>query len=583
MPAEAAQKTRGTRGQSRRKKKERPVLTPIEFLALLIFGQAALRYIRRLGLERKALEKNLTEHLVRVVSVYFLYGFIAASILVPIAPVLYPILPPPLNIVFLAAGASIVAGFFLAPLIKFGSSSEEANRISSEIIYFSFHLNVLMRSSAPLSEVIRKLSLSQVYPTIAGYIRRAIVYSKLMNHDILTSLEEVARYIPNVTLSSLVTGLVNTLRARSNAADYLTRANALIMEEYKKYLNSVKSLANAIGAVLVMIVMFTMFMNTTQALSIIGTTMMSPPMFMFTNLFVIPITLLVMLLALKSKMPRYIEDSRLPFYSFLATLPAGIGAALGLSKFLPETTTKAGVELGIALLVPSIPAAVLAAKYGGQAVKYLKDFENWLSDLAAERRLGLPLEHIIMSMEYVYGSLNKAIRRLKMAIRTGLPVESAIRIAFSDMRAKTIQFASELLGDAIVYGSATAESLSFMASIIKELGALMDEMRRELRSLAMSPYFMIILQVFSVSWFMDIVKTSFGSIATPGATKVMAKTAAASKMVGAYFSIGTVLMGFIGAFIIGLLMEQRLSAGFKHAVIILVMTLLMFLVRLPIP
>ena len=354
------------------------------------------------------------------------------------------------------------------------------------------------------------------------------------------------------------------------------------MEEYRKYLNGVKSLANVVGLVLVMIVMFTMFLNTTQALSIIGTTMMSPPMFMFLNLFLIPVILVVMLLALRAKMPRYIEDSRMPFYAFLATLPAGIGVAMGVSKFLPETTTRAGVVLGLALLVPSIPAAVMAAKYGGQAVKYLKDFENWLSDLAAERRLGLPLEHIITSMEYVYGSINKPLKRLKMAIRTGLPVETAIKIAFSDMRTKTIQFASELLGDAIVYGSATAESLSFMAGIIKELGVLMEEMRKELRSLAMSPYFMIILQVFSVSWFMDIVKYSLGSVASPGASRMIAKTAMASKMVGAYFSMGTVLMGFIGAFIIGLLMEQRLSAGFKHAVIILALTLAMFLFKLPI-
>ena len=126
-----------------------------------------------------------------------------------------------------------------------------------------------------------------------------------------------------------------------------------------------------------------------------------------------------------------------------------------------------------------------------------------------------------------------------------------------------------LLSDAIVLGSATEETFNFMERMVKELVDVIDSMRSELRSISLTPYIIIIVEVVGIAFFITINPVSLVNSKIHGAPLGGQFSQTSMMQVSQYFAYGTILTSFVGAFIIGLLRKQNPWAGFFHAGLIL--------------
>ncbi|MEB3755248.1 MAG: type II secretion system F family protein [Desulfurococcales archaeon] len=560
-----------------RKGRRMGFLSIIDIISVAVFGGIALKIVEGLQLDRKAIEGNMRVHPVYLIAKYFYYTFIAGVYAVFAIIYLYPVIPSPFNLITAVSIFLIIGMLPLVPVVKIYNAVEEnKSNISRELPYFMFHMAVLARTRLSLEDFLNRMSISTVYPTVASYMKRITAMSKTLGFDLLHAIEEVGLSIPHKALSSTLTGFANVLRTRGNVTDFLERAMDLTMEDQRKYLEQLKGSVSMMAMMYSVVMISILFLNILQVTSATGKLALSLPMYALTSIVLIPMLSFAIFWMIYLKVPRMETPSRYPLYMFIAWLPIGLIIGYMLADVLNGFTIfYKEVGLSIGLAIPSFAASRAYSKQNKGEETLMRKFTDFLHNIASERRLGVPLEQILLNMEPIYGPLNSSLRILKMGIRTGMPMRLSIALAFSQIRSKVVRFMAVLLSDAIVLGSATEETFNFMERMVRELIEVIDSMRSELRSISLTPYVIIIVEVVGIAFFITtnpvaVVNTGiqgggagglFGSQPTYNAANLAT--------VSHYFAYGTILTSFVGAFIIGLLRRQNVWAGFFHAGVIL--------------
>jgi archaellum biogenesis protein FlaJ (TadC family) len=433
-----------------------------------------------------------------------------------------------------------------------------------------FHLSILARTRLALSEILRRTSYSTIYPTISSYMNRILAISRTLGWDLLHAIEEVGVSIPQKALSSTLIGFANVLRTKGNVSDFLERAMNLTMEDQRKYLERLKSSVSMLAMMYSVVMMTILFLNILQVTSATGKLAISLGTYALTSVVLIPLLSFLVLWMVYLKVPKMDTPSRKPLYMFLGWLPIGVLLGYIVSESIKNNFFSGAIGFSVALAIPSFAAAHTFSKLHASDELLIRKFTDFLHDLASERRLGIPLEQILLNMGEVYGPLNKPLRVLKMGIRTGMPMRLSIALAFSQVKSKTIRFMALLLSDAIVLGSATEETFNFMERMVRELVDVIDSMRSELRSISLTPYIIIIIEVVGIAFFITINPVSLVNSKIQG-VPVGQFNQTNMIQVSQYFAYGTIITSFIGAFIIGLLRKQNPWAGFFHAGLILIL------------
>ncbi len=542
----------------------------IDIISLAVFGGIALKLVEKFELDRKAIEGNMHVHPVNLVARYFYYTFIAGIYIAFATIYIYPMIPKPYSIIVIIAIYMSLGFVPFIPIVKILNAVEEnKGKVSRELPYFMFHLSILARTRLALSDILRRTSNSTIYPTISSYMNRILAISRTLGWDLLHAIEEVGISIPQKALSSTLIGFANVLRTKGNVSDFLERAMNLAMEDQRKYLDRLKSSVSMLAMMYSVVMMTILFLNILQVTSATGKLAISLGIYAMTSIVLIPLLSFLVLWMVYLKIPKMDTPSKKPLYMFLGWLPIGVLVGYIVSESFASNPFSGPIGSSMALAVPSFAATYTFNKLHANDEALIRKFTDFLHDIASERRLGIPLEQILLNMGEIYGPLNKPLRVLKMGIRTGMPLRLSIALAFSQVKSKTIRFMALLLSDAIVLGSATEETFNFMERMVKELVDVIDSMRSELRSISLTPYIIIIIEVVGIAFFITINPVSLVNNKIHGTLLGNHINQTNIIQVSQYFAYGTVLTSFIGAFIIGLLRKQNPWAGFFHAGLIL--------------
>jgi len=572
MKLKLSLKKRRKSRKAKSKKKALGLKSVVDIISLAVFDRVALKIVQKFELDRKAIEGNMRVHPVNLVARYLYFTVILAIYLMFASIYLYPLVPKPYNFFLLATPYLIIIFLPLIPIIKvFNAVDENKGRITRELPFFMFHLSILARTGLALQDLLHRTSVSTIYPTISSYMNRIIAISRTLGWDLLHAIQEVGSIIPQKALSSTLIGLANVLRTKGNVSDFLDRAMELTMEDQRKYLETLKSSVSMYAMMYSIVMLTILFLNVLQVTSATGKLALSVGIYALTSIVLIPLLSFLILWMVYLKVPKMDKPDMRPFYTFLIYLPIGILIGYITSHAIKGNMFSGAIGLSIGLAIPSFIAARTFNKIHASDELLMNRFTDFLHDIASERRLGVPLEQIIVNMGEVYGPLNRPLKMLKMGIRTGMPMRLSIALAFSQIRSRTVRFMAILLSDAIVLGSAMEETFNFMERMIRELIDVISSMRSELRSISLTPYIIIIVEVVGIAFFITMNPTS--AISQTGGGGVMQQSTQSLQAnmiaVSQYFAYGTVLTSFIGAFIIGLLRRQNIWAGFFHGGIIL--------------
>ena len=480
----------------------------------------------------------------------------------------------------------VLVGLLLPKL----SASNRISGLKIEIPYTSMYVSVMTSGGLSPYRSLLRLRKIDLLPNMQREVSRIQGIAMSMGVDPLTAMEKAAKVVNLSDYKELLLGYASSIRGGGDTLHYLftqtenmfkslsTRIKALgesmaaLMETY-----TIVGILGVLGVFLIFIVGLT--------LPGAGSGFSQQEFFLFSYI----------LLPLMSVLFLYFGDaiqisypvSNYTTYKYLAIFfPFGLflGTQLVLPFFdsgfllIPQLSnlvisirtllnfaegTEAAIGLMLTLTLISLPGLLADHHYMGREGKLQQGVTLFLRDLVEARKSGLSPERCIESLaSRDYKSFSKHLKIINMKLRWGKPM----REIYNDFRKKVKNWTSLinifLLIDTIEVGGGTEESLETLAKFSETMKQLEEEKKMMLRPLMIVPYIGAAMITASTVMFLQFF-TSMSSLGLP------------VQHVTLYRILLTplVLHTFVLGLVTGKMVSGRISAGFKHCIILMLVAL----------
>jgi flagellar protein FlaJ len=254
----------------------------------------------------------------------------------------------------------------------------------------------------------------------------------------------------------------------------------------------------------------------------------------------------ILLLLLLTSFFGYME---IPFFSSLQTiidLPAAIA---------------------IALFVATAPAAVVHHRVSSKKASVEQGINSFLRDLTEVRKTGLSPEKCIESLSNRdYGEFSKELRKISSEISWGVPLRKVIMDFVKRTKSWMSQLVMFLLVETIDVGGGTIAMIESLARFNNLTQDVEKEKKMAVRPYIMMPYFAAIL----------LVATTTMMIGFTSGTLTVAETSQARDLgpMITTFVTSAIFHSYLIGIVAGKISEESVSAGFKHAAILVIIAVL---------
>ncbi len=480
--------------------------------------------------------------------------------------------------------------------------SNRAGAIEGELPYATAYLSIMVTSGVSPYSAFERISRSKaVFPKFSELSQRFILLVRVLGKDPLTAFSLLASRTPSASTRDLLTGYITTVRAGGDVGDYLTKKARLLFSEILVKMKIIADrLAGLLEAYLALVLLTTLAMSTMYFINA-SITMASVPalagpgmallLYVFIPFLSAMIMYLTDLIQYKEPWVDYrpyiiffgltmpltiflvffglIFPSLLPYGHPLRTsfLVEGIRLLLSFpTKFIQVEDYIVGpIMLTMAFIYTTIPSVVYA-ELKAREYKVIRGITRFLRDLVEVRKTGLSPERSIIELSRRnYGLFTKYLKRIAMQLSLGIPLAKIIEDINKKIlvwRAKVLLYA---LTDAIEVGGGTIEVLENLAWFAESIEAIEEEKKKSLRTLLVVPYLGGILTVSTII----LLAIFLGSLVL----SVGGYRAAASLILPAII-FNVYIMGLVA----GKVSSGMVSAGFKHALALMFVTLVLLLI-----
>ncbi len=243
---------------------------------------------------------------------------------------------------------------------------------------------------------------------------------------------------------------------------------------------------------------------------------------------------------------------------FISEIPTILRSILTL-----EEGTEPALGLALSLIILSLPMTIFDNHYSETEKGILDGVTNFLRDLVENRKTGLsPEKSIQLLADRDYGKFSKYIKFMSAEISWGIPLKQV----FEDFKSRVKNWLClvnlYLLIDTIEVGGGTEESLESLAEFAEETRELETERKSSLAPLFLVPYMGAAILTITTLMLLQL----FTSMATIGGQQIA--TVELAKML----VTPLILHSFILGIVTGKIVNGRVSAGFKHAMILVIVS-----------
>ena len=265
----------------------------------------------------------------------------------------------------------------------------------------------------------------------------------------------------------------------------------------------------------------------------------------------------------------------------------GVCAAIGAVVFLlltnfmgtvhlPVFTTliKWGLDIPIALstalFISAAPAGIVYTRMQKHTSSLEAGVSSFLRDLTEVRKTGLSPEKCIESLsKRDYGDFTKELRKISSEISWGVPIKKVMMGFLGRTKSWMVQIVMFLLVETIDVGGGTIAMIESLAGFNNLTQEVEKEKKMSVRPYVMMPYLAAILLVATTSMMLSFT-TGFG-ISTTGVTATAAAAKGLTQMV---FLTAVIFNSFLIGIVAGKISEESIAAGFKHAAILVVISVI---------
>ncbi|MFB0503652.1 MAG: type II secretion system F family protein [Candidatus Bathyarchaeia archaeon] len=469
-----------------------------------------------------------------------------------------------------------------------------SNRISglkNEIPYASMYLSVMVSGGlSPYASLLR-LRKTTLLPQLRKEIERIQRLVLTSGQDPVTAMTKAAKVIGLRDFKELLLGYASTLKTGGDVLHYLYSQTESM---FKSLAIRVKAMGENMGMLLeaytivAILGALGLYMVFIVSLSFPSFEAFPPEVF-FLFAFIIlpgvsiaflyfgdtlqisnPVSQWKMYMGLLFSVPLGIfllTQLVLPFFDltlldipFLTQIPVHIKDQLGLND-----GSEAALGLAISLIAVCIPVCVLDSHYSENERGILQGVTSFLRDLVENRKTGLsPEKSIQMLSDRDYGNFSNHLMVMSTKISWGI----SIRRIFEEFVTKVKNWPSlvnmYLLIDTIEVGGGTEESLETLAEFAESSKALEIERRALLKPLLIVPYMGAALLTLTTVMLLQL----FANISTMGETSISIFDLTRMLITP------LVLHSFTIGLVAGKIVAGRTSAGFKHSVFLILISII---------
>ncbi|MEM3912775.1 MAG: type II secretion system F family protein [Desulfurococcaceae archaeon] len=559
--------------------------------SLAFFEPLGRRFARAFELERVFSKAGLSTHPVKygaetiamtvLTAVFTIVGFITYRLVFP------------MSLVETVIGVLIVVilpmmVFTIRLAYPYAVASSRRVETENELPFFMAYVATMIRGGYSLEKVMERVAQLRVFRAIRNEARRVITRIKMMGDDPISALEQVAMNHPSSRFRDIMLGYTTTLRSGGDVAHYLEVRTREIFEsrtaEVKAVINKLMSFLEVytIFGVIVSITLFVFFSvnaaitaaqaaRTPGEISSINIDVTFPAIY---NFLILPALGFVIAVAIHLNQPRTPVGYNEAYLTLLTWLPVSIAV------FLVVLITTGGLDVlygsmglnevkslvyatAAGFVTVSIPPA---AKYRSIVKKQkglIKAAADFLRDVSEVRKTGLSPERcIILVSSRNYRSLTPVVERAAAALSIGLSLEESLRKALRGVKEWFVIASFRFLADSIVVGGGSPEVIDTLARFTQVLSELEEETRKRMRTQVILPYMGAIL-LASMPIIILYMLLSLAKV----------PVSAVSPMV-LVLSLGSLVNSYIMGIIAGKSSQTTVAAGFQHAIILTVLTLI---------
>ncbi len=496
-------------------------------------------------------------------------------------------------------GIMFIPFFAIIPLLVIISGvilpkTGASNRISGlkvEIPYASMYISTMASGGLSPFESLLRLRHMDLLPNMQKEVNRVNTIAMSTGVDPVTAMEQAAKVINMKEYKELLLGYASSVRTGGDTLHYLFNQTEGM---FKGMSTKIKALGENMGmlmeaytivGILGVLGIFLIFVMG-LALPTIGMTLSGDQFFYF-SFVILPCSSIFFIYFGDASQISYPISNWRTYKIFAASLPLGI--LLGTQLVLPfyddkfllfpllkrlllslrdmigmAEGTEPALGLALTLIILALPGAIGDTYLLGKESQTLHGINMFLRDLVEARKSGLGPERCIHALSNKdYGVFSNHLKKISMKLNWGY----SLRNIWDEFRESIQNWLAlvniYLLVDTIEVGGGTEESLETLAKFAESTKHLEDEKKAVLMPLTIVPYIGAALLTGTTVMFLQFFTGMSGlgvSIATVTLYKILLTPLA--------------LHSWCLGLVTGKITAGRLSAGFKHSILLTLVSLL---------
>ena len=501
------------------------------------------------------------------------------------------------NFFFAAAIPFIILllGYSL-PSIK---AQDRASKLDMEAPFMAAYITVMATGGLSPYASLKRLKRCELLPHTSKMASQMELDVQLKGTDPVAAIEKSAEQAPSREYKDFLVGYVHTLRTGGDVVHYLlTRTETMFRDLAAKLRAFGERAAMLLEAYIAVTVLSTLGISIVYLTSIAfqgywqgGFT--SENFLLYAYILVPTLSILFIYLSDLSSFQEPIYETA-PYKIFLASSPLLIFLLVTMffpyllpelrmlpfikpfTDFLTHLREMLDLELGfeptlglgIALLAGTIPAAIAHSYYNRRRGRSIvNEVTSFLRDMTEARKTGASPESCITQLsKRPYGSFTKHLKIAARQIRWGRP----FRMIYETLKKRISSWFAlinlYLLVDATEVGGGSPETLETLARFGEMQASLEKEKMAALRPLMIMPYVGSAILVFSTLITVNFMHSAVFSISRHTIPYVQLITMIVPTLV---------LQSYLTGIVAGKVSSGNVSAGFRHAIILTVITLIM--------
>jgi flagellar protein FlaJ len=226
------------------------------------------------------------------------------------------------------------------------------------------------------------------------------------------------------------------------------------------------------------------------------------------------------------------------------------------------------IALSIALFITVAPAAMVHIRATKTKNSMEQGVTSFLRDLTEVRKTGLSPEKCIESLsKRDYGAFTKELRKISSEISWGIPVKKVMMDFLHRTRSWMTQIVMFLLVETIDVGGGTIAMIESLARFNNMTQEVEKEKKMSVRPYVMMPYLASVLLVATTVMMLGLTT----GITVPG---VEPTAPADTSLMTTVFMTAVIFNSYLIGIVAGKISEESIGAGFKHAAILVLVSIL---------